>query len=184
MVNRATGVWLIYVGNITLNKPLFFRPAKLGGVGFLIALAGTLGSAQAQIPDWNAQPSYGSFQLAAGFTPDPWVQSLQAGGSTPVNGKLGPDCTGYIMASAPDFDLYYSAGSLPLYITVESGADTTLVINAPDGRWYCNDDFNGLDPMVLFQNPASGMYNIWVGVHGSDQLQPATLKITELNPSP
>lgn len=142
-----------------------------------------IATAHAQQPDWTAEPSYGSYHLMAGFTPDPWVQSLQAGGTTEVNGKLGPGCTGYIMASAPDVDLHYTAGSMPLYITVESSADTTLVINAPDGRWYCNDDFIGLNPLVMFQNPASGMYNIWVGVHGSNQMQPATLKITELNPT-
>ncbi|MCE8014850.1 peptidase S1 [Halomonas sp. MCCC 1A17488] len=149
----------------------------------MVGTALSLATVQAQEPDWTAEPSYGSHHLSAGFTPDPWVQSLQAGGSTPVSAKLGPNCTGYIMASAPDIDLHYTAGSMPLYITVTSSADTTLVVNAPDGRWYCNDDFSGLDPVVMFQNPPSGMYNVWVGVHGSDQMQPATLKITELNPA-
>ena len=157
--------------------------AALAGGASIVGLAMMLGTAQAQEPDWTAEPSYGSHHLAAGFTHDPWTQSLQAGGSSPVSGKLGPNCTGYIMASAPDLDLHYTAGSMPLYVTVSSSADTTLVINAPDGRWYCNDDFNGLDPVVMFQNPPSGMYNIWVGVHCSDQMQPATLKITELNPA-
>lgn len=160
-----------------------YRPHLSSGALFVLGLAMTFGTAQAQAPDWTADPSYGSHHLAAGFTPDPWVQSLQAGGSTEVNGKLGPNCTGFIMASAPDIDLHYTAGSMPLYITAESNADTTLVINAPDGRWYCNDDFIGLNPLVMFQNPTSGMYNIWVGVHGNDEMQPATLKITELNPT-
>ncbi|MGQ4880125.1 hypothetical protein ACOJCM_16275 [Billgrantia sp. LNSP4103-1] len=155
--------------------------ARLGLIALSMVAAAT--SAHAQEPDWSAEPSYGSVHLQAGFTPDPWTQSLQAGGSSPVSAKLGPNCTGYIMASAPDVDLHYTAGNMPLYVSASSGSDTTLVINAPDGRWYCNDDFNGLDPVVMFQNPPSGMYNIWVGVHGSDQMQSATLRITELNPT-
>lgn len=163
--------------------PSSFRATLLGSAALIVGMTLTLGEAQAQTPDWTGTPSYGSHHLSAGFTPDPWVQHLQAGGSTVVNNSLGPSCTGNILASAPDLDLYYTAGSLPLYVTVESSADTTLVISAPDGRWYCNDDFNGLNPLVLFQNPLSGLYNIWVGVYGSSHLQPATLKITELNPT-
>ncbi|WP_445157869.1 hypothetical protein [Halomonas sp. E14] len=163
------------------NLPSFSARTGIMALGLGTALA--FGSATAQEPDWSASPSYGSHHLAAGFTPDPWELNLQAGGSTEVNGKLGPGCTGFIMGSAPDVDLHYTPGSLPLYITVEASSDTTLVINAPDGRWYCNDDFIGLNPLVMFQNPQNGMYNIWVGVHGSNQMQPATLKITELNPA-
>ena len=164
-----------------MNTTLTFRAAMTGSV-VLIASMAMISAPLAQEPDWTGDPSYGSQHLSAGFTPDPWTLHLQAGGSNSVSGNLGPGCTGYIMASSPDLDLYYTAGSMPLYIGVESHADTTLVISAPDGRWYCNDDFIGLNPLVLFQNPASGLYNIWVGVHGSNQLQSATLKITELNP--
>ncbi|WP_104201989.1 peptidase S1 [Billgrantia saliphila] len=157
--------------------------ARIGAIVLGATLAFSALTAQAQQPDWSGDPSYGSVHLEAGFTPDPWTQSLQAGGSTQVSAKLGPNCTGYIMASAPDVDLHYTAGSMPLYFAVQSASDTTLIINAPDGRWYCNDDFNSLDPVVMFPNPASGMYNVWVGVHGSSQMQSATLKITELNPT-
>lgn len=152
----------------------------LAGMGLMLA---AMGSAQASEPDWRATPTYGSVNLSAGFMPDPHQVPLSAGGSTRVNSSLGHDCAGYIYAAAPDVDLYYTAGSLPLYIHVESQADTTLVINAPDGRWYCNDDAIGLNPMVAFPKAQSGMYNIWVGVWGSSELRDATLKITEINPS-
>lgn len=95
---------------------------------------------------------------------------------------LGPGCTGYINFSAPDVDLNYTPGRSHLFIQVESDVDTTLVIYGPDRRWYCNDDFGSLNPMVVFHNPPQGNYNIWVGRHGSSQLAPATLKITEINP--
>ncbi|AXY42182.1 peptidase S1 [Halomonas sp. JS92-SW72] len=145
----------------------------------LSAAAWAKGSGQ---PDWRAAPLYDTVTLAAGFVPDPWERQLQAGGGDEVGHELGPGCTGYINASAPDVDLNYQAANSPLYIHVVSDSDTTLVVNGPDGRWYCNDDFSGLDPALIFQNPLSGYYNIWVGVHGSSELRAATLRITELNP--
>ena len=36
--------------------------------------------------------------------------------------------------------LNYRAGSYPLIISVASRSDTTLVVNGPDGSWYCDDD--------------------------------------------
>ncbi|MCC5935567.1 MAG: hypothetical protein JJU35_15070, partial [Balneolales bacterium] len=39
----------------------------------------------------------------------------------------------------------------------------------PDGSWYCNDDaFSGtFNPMVIFDNPAAGQYDIWVGTYSA-----------------
>ncbi|WP_230086056.1 hypothetical protein [Halomonas sp. 328] len=158
---------------------------KRGLIGGLALSALMLAGASAQANDlnWQANPTYGSVSLSAGFMPDPHRVSLSAGGSTQVTSSLGSGCTGYVHAGAPDVDLYYTAGSLPLYIHVESRADTTLVINAPDGRWYCNDDAIGLNPMVSFPKAQSGMYNIWVGVWGNNELRDATLNITEIDPS-
>lgn len=158
------------------------RRVKTGGWYVGLTLAGMMVAmgAQAQ-PNWTGTPVYGSVQLEAGFTPDPWSRDLQAGGSGEVDSSLGSGCRGYVNYSAPDVDLYYEAGSLSLYIYAQSNSDTTLVINAPDGRWYCDDDSgDGLNPMVTFDNPQSGMYNIWVGVYSDAEVQPATLKISEL----
>lgn len=133
-------------------------------------------------PDWTAEPTYETVDLAAGFLPDPWRRELSAGGATAVDRSLAPQCAGYIHAEAPDVDLNYESGGSDLFIHVESKADTSLIINAPDGRWYCNDDFASLDPMVVFHNPHSGNYNIWVGVIGGTDLEKAELRISELNP--
>lgn len=133
------------------------------------------GAATAQDASLNA--TYGEISLRAGFTPDPYAVSVTAGGS--VNGGALPGaCTGMI-ANAPDFEVSYSAGSLPLVFRTLSGADTTLIINGPDGRWYCDDDSYGDgDAMVRFNQPQSGTYDIWVGVFGGDTAR-ATLQITE-----
>lgn len=142
------------------------------------AVASLAGTALAQ--DFSATPSYGSVSLNSGFTPDPYTVNLQSGGSIDAQASLGGSCRGYI-ANAPDFSVNYSAGSLPLIISVNSGADTALVINDPNGNWYCDDDGGeGLNPSLRFNSPRSGRYDIWVATYGNTSLQPATLHISEL----
>jgi hypothetical protein len=152
---------------------------KIIAVTTLAALAFTA-VAYAQQPNWRAQPTYTTVNLSAGFTPDPWTQPLQAGGGDAISNTVR-GCSGYINAAAPDVDLNYRAGSLPLHIRVASGSDTTLAVLDPQGNWHCNDDSVGLDPLVTLQNPPSGNYNIWVGTFSSGRLAPATLVISELN---
>ena len=134
------------------------------------------------MPDISAMPVYETITLSSGFTPDPVSRSLQAGGTSP-NPVSGSDCRGYINLDAPDFDLNYTAGSLPLYIYAESDTDITLVINDANGTWHCSDDANGTDPLIHLSDPPSGNYNIWVGTYASGALQNATLYISELSPN-
>lgn len=130
--------------------------------------------------DFNATPNYGTLNLRTGFTPDPSVIRVQSGGSLDAS-TIDSSCAGFITA-APDVRLVYTAGSLPLIISVASRADTTLVVNGPDGRWYCDDDggVNGMNPSVRFNHPASGRYEIWVGTYGRATLRDARLNISEL----
>ena len=140
-----------------------------------------LAAAPSASQDFNAEPNYGTLNLTTGFTPDPQVVAVRSGGSIDAE-SISPDCNGFI-SNAPDVRLVFSAGSsLPLVISVTSNADTTLVINGPDGEWYCDDDGGneGLNPSVRFDSPASGRYEIWVGTYGNSSLQPAELHISEL----
>lgn len=131
-------------------------------------------------PDWSLQPSYGTVSLRGGFTPDPYRVDLQSGGPISANDSIGGSCVGYI-AEAPDFRLNFQPGSLPLIISVNSNADTTLVINGPDGSWYCDDDSGvGTNPSIRWDRPPSGQYDIWVGTWGSTSLREAELVISEL----
>ncbi|MDP3405242.1 MAG: peptidase S1 [Brevundimonas sp.] len=141
-----------------------------------LAFACLAGSAAAQ--DASLTASYGEVRLSAGFTPDPYTVNVQAGGS--INGgNLPGSCTGYI-AAAPDFEVTYSAGSFPLVFRTRSSADTTLIINGPDGRWYCDDDSYGDgDAQVRFNRPQSGTYDVWVGTFSSGSTASARLLITE-----
>lgn len=119
----------------------------------------------------------GEIRLTAGFTPDPYTVSVVAGGG--VNGGALPGaCTGMI-SDAPDFEVSYSAGSLPLVFRTLSSQDTTLIINGPDGSWYCDDDgYGDGDAEVRFDRPSTGIYDIWVGTFGGGTAS-ATLVITE-----
>ncbi len=130
-------------------------------------------------PDTSLPATYGSITLRGGFTPDPHRVRLIAGGNLDAT-QLGSGCVGRI-AGAPDYELTYRPTSYDLTFGVNSQADTTLVINGPDGRWYCDDD--GADaafnPLIRFDNPQSGTYDIWVGTFGEDTAE-AELYISEL----
>ncbi len=124
--------------------------------------------------------NYGEIRLSAGFTPDPYRVNLTAGGSIDAytDTDLPGACVGDI-SNAPDFEVTYSAGSLPLVFRTRSSTDTTLIINGPDGRWYCDDDSWGDgDAEVRFDRPRSGTYDIWIGTF-SGGTAAATLLITE-----
>jgi hypothetical protein len=125
-------------------------------------------------------PLAGSVELWAGFEPDPYRVQVMAGGPVPA-GEVFEQCVGYIPDS-PHFELSYQAGTdFPLIISASSMADTTLLIAAPNGEVYCDDDSGniGLNPSVMFQTPMTGIYYIYVGTFGGD-IQPASLSISEL----
>jgi hypothetical protein len=128
----------------------------------------------------SAPPTQGATSLRAGFAPDPVRVAIRAGGPIDAS-RLGSNCVGMI-ANAPDHVLRYSAGSFPLFFrTQTSGADTTLAIRAPDGRWYCDDDTGGgLNAEVRFAAPMSGAYAIYVGTYGNTGIADSTLDISEL----
>ena len=137
-------------------------------------------AAPAMAQDVNADPNFRTISLRTGFTPDPQVISIRSGGE--INAQsISSACAGFI-SGAPDVRLIYTAGTLPLILSVAAGADTTLVVNGPDGRWYCDDDggVNGNNPMVRFNAPQSGRYEIWIGTYGNTSLQPGQLNISEL----
>ncbi|CAN5698560.1 hypothetical protein BH23GEM8_BH23GEM8_14550 [soil metagenome] len=134
-----------------------------------LGAAGTARSTQESssgVLNWNANPSFGSIDLSAGFKPDPHQVRITAGGSDAVPRSLGTECRGFVNARAPDFDLNYTAGGRRLMINATSETDVTLVVNLPDGSWVCNDDGpSGSDPSILLESPQSGNYNIWIGTY-------------------
>jgi S1-C subfamily serine protease len=156
------------------------RQAMFGRHMLVAAVALLATPATPQALDVAAPPSYGTVQLSAGFIPDPHIVALTAGGPDRVP-THGAECVGFVNAAAPDLDLHYQAGDYRLFIHVDSRADTTLVINAPDGSWHCSDDALGLDPLVDFATPLAGLYSIWVGAFDRE-LPEALLYISERDP--
>lgn len=153
------------------------RGPPMKKIALLAAAASLMMAAPAFAQSAHLTANYGEVHLNAGFTPDPHRVQMMAGGS--VNGSVLPgSCVGNI-SDAPDYQITYSAGSFPLVFRTLSQADTTLIINGPNGQWYCDDDSYGDgDAEVRFSRPQSGVYDIWVGVF-SGGTAPATLLITE-----
>ncbi|MBM88346.1 MAG: hypothetical protein CMQ41_08220 [Gammaproteobacteria bacterium] len=134
--------------------------------------------------DFDLDPYFGEFDLEAGFDDDPRVVSIAAGGSIDASG-LGDNCVGFI-SEAPDVSINYDSGSYSLNFAAFSEDDITLIINDPLGGWICNDDFSesaALNPGIIFEDPANGKYDIWLGVYSSDEddLIDASLLISEIS---
>lgn len=167
------------------------------GVGIVVALVTLLASCSSSTPtpgggdavyaggepNWRAAPTYGTVTLTSGFSPDPYLRSIQAGGGNEVM-LGGSECAGFIHAAAPDLDLNYTAGQYQLAIYAKADMDITLIVNAADGRWYCSDDYSGTNPAIVFSNPPSGNYNIWIGTYraSAPPLPESVLYISEMAP--
>jgi hypothetical protein len=81
-------------------------------VVLLIALLSAAAPALAQ--DTGAPATYREIELDSGFSGDPRVVPVRAGGTIDAS-RLGSPCTGFI-AGPPDVRLTYTAGSLPLIL--------------------------------------------------------------------
>ena len=95
------------------------------------AMAGLCWAGSASAQNYDADPNYGEVTLSAGFTPDPSLTSLLAGGSVDAAGK-NSSCSGFI-SDAPDLRLFWDGsgkGAPNLKISAMSNADTTLVVVA------------------------------------------------------
>lgn len=119
--------------------------------------------------DNSATPTYGTISLGSGFSPDPHVVDIVVGGELNA-ADTDSSCVGYV-ASAPDYSVTYEQEQYALSIIAISTTDTTLLVNDPDGTWFCNDDSSDLDnanPGIYFGSPKSGRYDIWIGSYSTD----------------
>lgn len=123
--------------------------------------------------------TFGSVNLRAGFTPDPYRTTITSGGNIQASSYFS-NCTGWV-ADNVDYGITYQAGSFDLTISANSNADTTLLVRAPNGQFYCDDDSGaGLNPALTIRNPPSGTYSVWVGSYRQGEFAQATLSISEL----
>lgn len=104
--------------------------------------------------------------LAPGFTAPNMVEG-RAGGLTDAS-SLGEGCIGSI-SSDPDHALTLTAAIPNLRIFATASEDITLVIQQPDGSYICNDDTEGLNPLVTAPSFAAGEYKVWVGSYSTEE---------------
>ncbi|MBN2385638.1 MAG: hypothetical protein JXB85_01365 [Anaerolineales bacterium] len=157
--------------------------------GTFLYRAGMLDFMLASSLDPLATPRSGPLTVESGFLPDPFIATTDAGGTRDTTRMdLGAGCVGFTERE-PNFALHWRGhdfGSVRLYFVSDTGADTALLISAPDGQWYCNDNAStgGLDPMVDIFDPIDGVYTIWVSGLTQGETSSGTLFITELGFDP
>lgn len=140
----------------------------------LAALALAAPAVLAQTPNWRASPVYGTLNLDGGFTPDPTVREVRAGGTSQSGMN---DCPGYLNASAPDLDVVYNgSGALNLTFSAASASDVGILVHTPDGRWFCDDDGAEapLNAKLTVGSTVSGTYSVWVLTYANTDDRPLT----------
>ena len=122
--------------------------------------------------------TFGTVQLGSGFMPDPHTVTGTSGGSVDTS-TWQAGCVGFV--STLPHHLFVAATTFPnLRVMAHSTADVTLVIQRPDGRYLCNDDSDGTDPLVEGAFPA-GTYKVWIGSYQAGVNSPYTLGLSELS---
>jgi hypothetical protein len=111
----------------------------------------------------------------------PYQEALSGGGLIGAFNldQSNPNCTGFIKA-APTFRFEWSGELEQMVLFFESDADTTLVVRAPDGAFFCDDDASGTDNLnpVLSLKPVDGLYRLWVGSSSPDAEVSGKLTVT------
>ncbi|MGP1274596.1 MAG: hypothetical protein ACQRW7_04165 [Caulobacterales bacterium] len=160
----ASGDYLIWAGTFgeTAAEPATLHVSEIGYAGVDNSV------------DLTARPRHGQTRLSPGFSPNPHAADVQAGG--PIDSTLALSghttvegyCYGQITRE-PAYRLTWNGSEGPLYISTESDTDTLLLVNAPDGGWWCDDDSAGdLNPGLVIDNAPAGVYDIYVGSFGPD----------------
>ncbi|MEM1054736.1 MAG: hypothetical protein AAGI52_04365 [Bacteroidota bacterium] len=107
------------------------------------------------------------------------AEALVFAGGELFNPVIGEVCTGYL-TTEPTARLDSDAEMLAMTAYASFEEDLTLVIQTPDGDWYCSDDFDGTAPGVEVSGGGDGTYTIWVGTFQSmDAPVEAALSVVE-----
>lgn len=136
----------------------------------IAALIGFAGAAQA-CPNWNMNPTYGSYNVSLGQLRSGQQISLTAGGDNYVwncpNVNPQTDRGAGYFTSQPDVRLFVNGiEGNRLVMQVRSNCDSALLINTGTATWYYDDDDLGnLDPQIVLTRPVSGQIDLWVGTY-------------------
>lgn len=159
----------------SINQVLRRAPFLWGGLAFVLSMTPVMAqSANFDGIQLSAYPP--SVTSVDGRTVGSYALSNIA--SNDANGNL---CTGYADTN-PDHILSLEGNFPSLTVTVDSGQDTTLLIQGPDDNTVrCGQDISrrDLDAMVTGEDWGAGTYRIWVGAHGQGERFSYTLTVTE-----
>lgn len=150
-------------GGITLRPPM--KRALLAAAALAVFPA-VAPAAQQMRPD--ARPAAGALTPRADSPAEQLQLTLRARSETGMD-----DCSGFVDPSAPDATVEWPGGTLRM--TVRSDFDATLAVHGPDGVWHCNDDGDGLAPVLDLVNAPAGRYAVWVGSYSDGVVGTATL---------
>jgi hypothetical protein len=95
--------------------------------------------------------------------------------------NAGNLCAGFA-GTTPNHILTLESDFPSLTVTVDSGADTTLLIQGPDDNTVsCGQDISrsNLDAQIASDDLKAGIYRIWVGAHDQGQRLSYTLTVGE-----
>jgi hypothetical protein len=139
------------------------------------------GGAQGPLAIGGNVSNFGQRSVTPGFVPDPIDIPVVAGGNIEARAlNLGDGCVGYVTRQ-PDFIVRLTGNSPSLRMYVTSDGDTTLLVNAANGSWHCNDDsYTGTNPTVDLPGATPGQYDVWIGSYQAGQTARGILHITEL----
>ena len=171
--DSSSGQYDIWIGSYSSDD-------QISGTLMITELSGNTAGSSANLSIGGDTAHFGVHSLAAGFLPDPNKISVVSGGSIAVSTlNLPIGCTGHVTAT-PDIIVNWD-GSGYLRFFVDGEGDTTMVINGPNANWHCDDDSGeGVNPQIVFDDAATGQYDIWIGSYSSGEQVSGTLKITEL----
>jgi hypothetical protein len=137
-------------------------------------------------------PTQAAVEIGDTLAQDPLLIPLQGGGENDIF-ALNPQldartgCEGY-MNAAPTMaiTLLSEQALLRLFFLPDGGTgDATLIMAAPDGSWYCNDDsYNSLHPTLSIVGAAPGTYQVWVGNYDASEPLAGALYLTRSSLSP
>lgn len=125
-------------------------------------------------------PAPATITLTPGFMPDPQVVRGTSGGAVQAS-NLSPGCTGWI-GQNPNHLVNVASPftNLRVIVAATGGQDTTLVVQKPDGTYVCDDDSEGMNPIVQGPITTAGVHRVWVGSYTRTESIPYTLGFSEL----
>lgn len=113
--------------------------------------------------------------IAQGFA-DPMIFHGLAGGPRDAGSTFGPECRGSV-SMQPSHRFLLESSFPYLRIMARGDSDLTLVVRSPGGAMRCNDDSDGLNPVVegAFE---PGVYEVYVGLYSAGAATPYDLGVS------